>query len=54
MMPTYSSPEVDRIWLWVYYTKIPIYSILYLLNGDYSPRLALEKVLLAGSGGLRK
>ena len=50
MMLTCSSPEVDRIWLWVYYTKIPIYPIFYLLNGDYSPRLALEKVLLAGSG----
>ena len=33
----YSSipPEVDRIWLWGYYNKIPIYPILYLLKGDY-------------------
>ena len=27
-------PKVDRIWLWVYYNKIPIYSICYLLKGD--------------------
>ena len=26
---------VDRIWLWVYYNKIPIYPIFYLLKGDY-------------------
>ena len=35
----YSPPQVDRIWLWVYYNKIPIYSVFYLLKGDY--RLAL-------------
>ena len=29
----YSPPEVDRIWLWVYYNKIPIYPIFYLLKG---------------------
>ena len=28
-----SPPQVDRIWLWVYYIKIPIYPILYLLRG---------------------
>ena len=28
----YSPPKVDRIWLWVYYNKIPIYPIFYLLN----------------------
>ena len=27
-------PEVDRIWLWVFYNKIPIYPIFYLLKGD--------------------
>ena len=27
-------PKVDRIWLWAYYNKIPIYSICYLLKGD--------------------
>ena len=27
--------SVDRIWLWVYYNKIPIYPIFYLLKGDY-------------------
>ena len=32
----YSPLEVDRIWLWVYYNKIPIYLIFYLLKGDYS------------------
>ena len=31
----YSLPEVDRIWLWVHYIKIPIYTIFYLLKGDY-------------------
>ena len=30
----YSPPEVDRIWLWVYYNKIPLYPIFYLLKGD--------------------
>ena len=32
----YSPPLVDRIWLWVYYNKIPIYPIFYLLKGDYT------------------
>ena len=31
----YSFPEVDRIWLWVYHNKIPIYFIFDLLKGDY-------------------
>ena len=26
-------PEVDRIWLWAYYSKIPIYPKCYLLMG---------------------
>ena len=30
----YSPPSVDRIWGWVYYNKIPIYPICYLLKGD--------------------
>ena len=30
----YSPPLVDRMWLWVYYNKIPIYPISYLLTGD--------------------
>ena len=30
----YSSPEVDKIWLWIYYNKSPTYSIFYLLKGD--------------------
>ena len=25
---------MDRIWLWVYYNKIPIYPIVHLLKGD--------------------
>ena len=29
-------PKVDRVWLWVYYEKIPIYPIFYLLKGDYT------------------
>ena len=32
---TYSSPSVDRIWLWVNVKKIPIYPIFYLLKGGY-------------------
>ena len=31
----YSPPKVDRIWLWVYYNKIHIYPIFYLLKGGY-------------------
>ena len=31
----YSPPEIDRIWLWVCYKKIPKYPIFYLLKGDY-------------------
>ena len=31
------SPVVSlRIWLWVYYSKIPIYPIFHLLMGDYT------------------
>ena len=33
---SYSPPKVDRIWVWVYSNKIPIYPIFYLLNGDYA------------------
>ena len=29
----YSPPEVDKIWLWVYCNKIPIYPIFHLLKG---------------------
>ena len=31
----HSPPLVDRISLWVYYSKVPIYLIFYLLKGDY-------------------
>ena len=31
----YSPPQVDRIWLWAYYNKIPIYRIFYLRKADY-------------------
>ena len=31
----YSPPQVDRIWLWVYYNKILIYRIFYLHKADY-------------------
>ena len=27
--------KIDRIWLWVFYNKIPIYLLFYLLKGDY-------------------
>ena len=30
----YSPPLVGGIWLWVYYNKIPIYPIFFLLKGD--------------------
>ena len=33
----YSAPEVDRILFWVYYSRIPIYPIFYLLKGYYIP-----------------
>ena len=42
-----SPPEVDRMWLWVYYNKIPIYPIFYLLKGDY-PLKGLEGLRLMG------
>ena len=29
-----SPPQVDRIWLWVYYTRIPIYPIFYQPEGN--------------------
>ena len=28
-------PLKDRIWIWIYYNKIPIDPIFYLLKGDY-------------------
>ena len=28
-------PEVDRLWLWVCYNKVPVHRIFYLLKGDY-------------------
>ena len=33
----YRPVEGDRIWLWVYRNKTPIYPIFYLLKGDYNP-----------------
>ena len=35
----YSPPSVNRIWLWVYHDKIPIYPNLYLLKGDFKLRV---------------
>ena len=32
----YSPLYVDRIWLWVYYNKIPVYPRVCLLAGDYN------------------
>ena len=46
----YSRPQVDRIWLWVYFSKIPICPIFYLLKGDYNlcklqkPRVVSETI----------
>ena len=33
----HSPPQVERIWLWVYLSKTPIYPIFYLLKGDHKP-----------------
>ena len=33
---TCSPPQVDGIWLWVYYDKVAICRIFYLLKGDYN------------------
>ena len=43
-MTTSVPPKVDGIWLWVYYNKIPIYHIFYLLKGDYISTLFMEVV----------
>ena len=36
ILHTYRPPQVDRIWLWVYYNRIPIYITFYLPEGDYT------------------
>ena len=48
----YSPPEVDRIWLWVYYNKIPIYRIFYLLKGGYRAQGSEPSVRALVDGGL--
>ena len=35
LLQVYSFSEVDRIWLWAYYNKVPICPIFYLLKGEY-------------------
>ena len=35
MASSYNPPQVNGIWLWVYYNKIAVYPIFYLLKGDY-------------------
>ena len=40
----YIPPYVDRIWLWVYYNKIPIYPIFYLLKGGCIPQLQKKQL----------
>ena len=35
-----SPPQIHRIWLWVYYSKIPTYPIL---EGDYNPKPSTRK-----------
>ena len=49
----YSPPEVDRIWLRVYYNKIPIYPPFYLLKGDYIQSSAWVKGLYGYSAAER-
>ena len=44
----YSPPEVDRIGLWVYDTKIPIYPIFYLLKGDHIPWVKAPRSMKGG------
>ena len=39
----YSLPYVDRLWLWVYYNKVPIYPIFYLLKGGLYSLLATSR-----------
>ena len=36
------------IWLWVYYDKIPIYPIFYLLKGDYRCRVSASGFVASG------
>ena len=36
---------VDTIWLWIYYNRIPIYPIFYLLKGDCIPQLQKKQLL---------
>ena len=31
----YSPPEIERIWLWVYYNEITTYPMFYLFKEDY-------------------
>ena len=40
----YSPLEVDRIWLWVYFNKTPIYQAFYLLYGESKERMGLHEV----------
>ena len=39
------TPEVDGTMPFAYYIKIPIYPILYLLKGDYTPSRILPKIV---------
>ena len=48
----YSPPEVDRIWLWVYHNKIPIYPIFFLLKGTIGS-IGVTKEVVAKLGAMR-
>ena len=48
----YSSPQVDTMWLRVYYNKISIYLIFYLLKGDYIPARAHGLIIVSIDTGI--
>ena len=43
---------LDRIWLWVCYSKIPIYPTFYLLEGDYRSKETTVLFAALTAGGL--
>ena len=45
LIKVYSSPQVDRIWLWVSYNTIPIYPDSIYLRGTMNPGEAERKTM---------
>ena len=51
----YSPPQVDSIWLSVYYNRFPIYPIFYLLKGTIAgPIMTITPELIPDDGLWRK